>query len=154
MVAGLALQMLGDAAEAEDAAQATFLQVHRYLGRFRNESSIETWVYRIAMREAALRARQRAERRFRLAAGVGRVGSAGSSDAGSDQGADLLVAMQKLSEDHRAVLSLLHLRELPVRQVAEILGVPEGTVWSRAHAARRELRGVVEGEGVRMEARR
>ena len=48
-------------------------------------------------------------------------------------------AMERLSAEHRVVISLFAVDELPHAQIAEILGVPEGTVWSRLHAARKRL---------------
>jgi RNA polymerase sigma-70 factor (ECF subfamily) len=47
--------------------------------------------------------------------------------------------MQSLPAEHRAVLSLFALEGLSHREVADVLGVPEGTIWSRLHAARRRL---------------
>lgn len=143
-VYGLALQMLGDPGEAEDAVQATFLQVFRYLPRFRGEASVETWVYRIAIRESGLRAKKRGAgpRPMPAAEPAARTG------VDRDEADRALAALQGLSEEHRTVLSLLLLREIPVRQVAEILRVAEGTVWSRAHAARQKLREALERETI------
>lgn len=140
-VFGLSLRILGERAEAEDATQATFVQVHRFLAAFRGEAAVETWVFRIALREAGLRAKQRARRAEVLGRSRPEGGAEGRSEGTErrEQIDGALAALQELTEDQRAVLSLMVMRELPVRRVAEILGVPEGTVWSRAHAARRRL---------------
>jgi RNA polymerase sigma-70 factor (ECF subfamily) len=59
--------------------------------------------------------------------------------AARDEARRVHAAMLRLPAEHRAVLSLLALEGLSHREVAEVLGVPEGTVWSRLHAARRRL---------------
>lgn len=53
-------------------------------------------------------------------------------------------AMQTLSADHRAVLSLFALDGLSHARIAEVLGIPEGTVWSRLHLARKRLRAALD----------
>lgn len=56
-----------------------------------------------------------------------------------DEARRTLAALQQLTADHRAVLSLFALEGLSHREVAEVLGVPEGTIWSRLHGARKRL---------------
>ncbi|MBI5543210.1 MAG: RNA polymerase sigma factor [Deltaproteobacteria bacterium] len=56
-----------------------------------------------------------------------------------DEARQLLAALQRLSLEHRAVLSLFALEGVPHREIAEVLGVAEGTIWSRLHAARKRL---------------
>jgi RNA polymerase sigma-70 factor (ECF subfamily) len=152
-VLALALHLTGRRADAEDALQETFLDVHRGLERFRGEARLSTWVYRITVR-AALRVRAR---RGDLAAGAPEGRGAGPEGGGRREevgdvgrgGEEALVArleaqrvavaLDRLPADQRAVLSLFALRGLSHLEVAEILGVPEGTVWSRLHAARQRL---------------
>jgi RNA polymerase sigma-70 factor (ECF subfamily) len=136
-VFAVCLHVTGNAADADDALQETFLAVHAGLPRFRGESRISTWVHRIAIR-AAIRIRSRR----RAAADVH------EADPPS-RGPDPVIArelqrrvadaMDRLSADHRVVISLFAVDELKHAQIAEILGVPEGTVWSRLHAARKRL---------------
>jgi RNA polymerase sigma-70 factor (ECF subfamily) len=138
-VLALCLHLAGRRADAEDALQETFLAVHRALPRFRGEARLSTWVYRIAVR-AALRARARR----RDGPAVDPETPGGRSDAEADLEARLEArrlqeAMARLPAEHRVVLSLFALEGLSHRQIAEVLGVPEGTVWSRLHAARRRL---------------
>ena len=58
-----------------------------------------------------------------------------------DRARRLMMAMDRLSGEHRTVLSLFAVEGLSHKEIAEILGVPEGTVWSRLNAARRRLAG-------------
>lgn len=127
----------GNSADAEDAVQETFLAVHASLARFRGDSRLSTWVHRIAIR-AALRVRARRRR----AADIAELDlPARGADPILSREFDrrLAEAMNRLTADHRIVLSLFAVEGLTHTRIAEILGVPEGTVWSRLHTARRRL---------------
>lgn len=141
-VLALCRQLMGDAADAEDALQETFVAVHAGLPRFRGEARLSTWVYRIAIRTTA---RQRARRGRRAAEPLVVDPPAPASDAAlSAERRELLDrAMARLSAEQRAVLSLFSLDGLSHAEVAEILGIPIGTVWSRLHAARQRLLGLL-----------
>jgi RNA polymerase sigma-70 factor (ECF subfamily) len=136
-VLGLALHLTGSASDAEDVVQEVFLSVHRALPGFRGEARLSTWIYRVAIRAALeVRARRRpSEPLDPELAGP-------SEEAGlvaRDQARRLLVAMDRLSAEHRTVLSLFAIEGLSHKEIAEILGVPEGTVWSRLSGARKRL---------------
>ena len=136
-VFAVCLHVTGNSADADDALQETFLAVHAGLPRFRGESRLSTWVHRIAIR-AAIRVRARR----RPAADVHAVDppARGPDPVLAGELAErLAAAMDRLPAEHRVVISLFAVDELPHAQIAEILGVPEGTVWSRLHAARKRL---------------
>jgi RNA polymerase sigma-70 factor (ECF subfamily) len=136
-VLALCLHLCGNRADAEDAVQEVFLAVHRALPAFRGEARLTTWVYRIAIR-AALRAKAR--RRPSEPLDPETPGGGGEAAmATRDDARRLVAAMARLSAEHRAVLSLFALEGLGHRAIADILGIPEGTVWSRLHAARKRL---------------
>lgn len=149
-VLAVAWQMTGNAEDAEDVLQETFLQVHRALPSFRGDAAVSTWVYRIAVRVAARMKRRSAARRAESLAD--REGSVPApSERHSVEAADEVerarAAMASLPPMFRAVLSLLSLEDMPAREVANVLGITEGTVWSRAHKARKLLREKIKGEG-------
>jgi len=133
----LCVHVVGDAAEAEDVVQQVFLSVHRALPLFRGESRLSTWIYRIALR-AAIAARSK-RRTFEPLADHLRAPSAEDELQLRDEARRVAAAMDRLSIDHRVVLSLFAIDGLSHREIAEVLGVPEGTVWSRLSAARRRL---------------
>lgn len=136
-VFAVCLHVTGNAADADDALQETFLAVHAGLARFRGEARLSTWVHRIAIR-ASIRVRARR----RPAADVHAVDppARGPDPVLAGELADrIAAAMNRLSAEHRVVISLFAVDELSHAQIAEILGVPEGTVWSRLHAARKRL---------------
>jgi RNA polymerase sigma-70 factor (ECF subfamily) len=145
-VFALALHVTGSQADAEDATQETFLAVHRALPSFRGDSLASTWVYRIALR-AALRVRARRPKEASTSAGASHEraledAAAGDAEAvlvARDSARRLEEAWERLTGEHRAVLSLFAVDGLSHREIAEVLGVPVGTVWSRLHAARKTL---------------
>jgi len=141
----LGLQLTGNPAMAEDAVQEAFLLAHRFAGSFRGEAAASTWLYRITIRAATkLRERERSvKRRERRSAET--AARSDERDEMRDRVIALYRAMEDLPEDQRTALAMLSLRGLPASWIAEILGVPEGTVYSRAHAARRGLREKMDG---------
>lgn len=136
-VFAVCFHVTGNAADADDALQETFLAVHAGLPRFRGESRISTWVHRIAIRSAI-----RVRARRRPTADVHEVDPPARGPdivESRELGERIAAAMGRLSAEHRVVISLFAVDELSHAQIAEILGVPEGTVWSRLHAARKRL---------------
>ncbi len=133
---GLSLHLTGNHADAEDATQETFLAVYRGLPGFRGDCAVSTWIYRIAVR-CAFRVRARRPRTEAL-----------DGDPAVDVRDPALVrersrqvreCLARLTAEHRTVLALFSLDGLTHREIAEILGIPEGTVWSRLHLARKKL---------------
>jgi RNA polymerase sigma-70 factor (ECF subfamily) len=129
--------------ELEDATQEVFLQVHRYLPRFRGDSELSTWLYRICITEA-----RRVRRRAHLTAALLRVLSLEPKDAlvstpsFSEEGARRRIeaALSELSESERYVFVLYEMEGLSGKHIAEILECPEATVFRRLHYARRAFR--------------
>jgi RNA polymerase sigma-70 factor, ECF subfamily len=140
-------------AEAEDALQEVFLALHRALPGFRGESRLSTWVYRIALRTVLHVRAQRPRDTTSLDANspameVPDAGVAPDQLASARQeSARLAQAMERLSPEHRAVLSLFAIEGLSHAEVAEALGLPLGTVWSRLHLARKKLLAALDEQG-------
>ena len=142
-VFALCLNLLGDRADAEDALQEVFLGVCNGLSRFRGEATLSTWIYRIAIRVAF---RQKARRPIRTATLESEPVAVGTEDTlvAQERKRDLVSALGHLSADHRAVLALIAVDELSSREVAAVLNIPAGTVWSRLHVARKKLVALLE----------
>jgi RNA polymerase sigma-70 factor (ECF subfamily) len=135
----LCTHVTGHRADGEDAAQEAFVSVLRALPQFRGEARPSTWVYRIAL-HAALRVKARRPHTPAEAADVEPPPLDGVRTVGSLDGArHILAAMQRLPAEHRITLALFAVQELRHGEIAEVLGIPEGTVWSRLHAARKRL---------------
>jgi RNA polymerase sigma-70 factor (ECF subfamily) len=128
--------------DAEDACQEAFASVHRALPTFRGEARVTTWVYRIAVRAALdlrARSRKRGEEPLDLALDVADGHSVEDDASWRLQMDHVQRALGTLSADHRIVLGLVAGEELSLTEIADVLGVPEGTVASRVARARLKL---------------
>jgi RNA polymerase sigma-70 factor (ECF subfamily) len=149
-----ALHILGNHADADDATQETFVRAFRGLASFDGRADFFTWLYRITINTAlnALRSDKRgtalAQKGGTEAAHIGGRPEALGQDVAdpakkAQQSADVqlvLTAIAELSPTLRVTLVLATVEELPHKQIAEILEIPEGTVAWRVNEARRLLR--------------
>ena len=144
-VFGLALRITGRPERADDALQETFVDVMRAIDRFRGESRLTTWIFRVAVR-ASTRVASRAGRTVDALPEDLRSSAVDPAESASDRdaAAQILAAINRLSPPLRAVFALAGIDELPRAEVAEILGIPEGTVHSRLNAARERLKAELE----------
>lgn len=126
--------LVGDPTLAEDLTQETFLRVHRSLRSFRFQSKFSTWLFSIA-RNAAIDALRARDRRQRLVEEAPRPQA--TADAAARVELDACVA--SLDPTHREAFVLVEVFGLTYRESGQALGVPEGTVKSRVHHARRRL---------------
>jgi len=148
----LALTILDNAstedaeAEAEDAAQDTFLAASRALPDFRGDASLKTWLTTIAVNQCRARLRKRRTRQrlqsllHNLQSLISNLESPEESALKSDTHHRLWAAVDALDEKHRLPVLLRYVHELPVPEIAAALGLPEGTVHSRLHHARARLK--------------
>jgi len=149
-VFGLLMRMMGSREEAEDVAQETFLSLHRHGRRFRGDSRFSTFVYRVAANAALNRRRTLGRSRARIdkfavrqAAGDDLPYSPRDPEdatAGAELTNHVREALEKLSPTLRMPVVLYDLEGLAYAEVAEVLGIAEGTVKSRIHRARQALR--------------
>jgi RNA polymerase sigma-70 factor, ECF subfamily len=138
---GIAASMLGDTADAEDVVQETFAAV--LSANFRGESSVRTWLVQILVRQAALARRKRRRPMASLDAGstaAAETEARSSEIAGAEAKLDLATMLKTLSPEHRQVIVLREVEQMSYDEIAETLSVPRGTVESRLHRARAELR--------------
>jgi RNA polymerase sigma-70 factor, ECF subfamily len=135
-----------DAAAAEDIAQEAFLAAVRNLDRFDRRRPFGAWLHRIVVNRAIDWARARALRRETTAAPLETVAAA---ERPSNPHAETLAeGLAGLSPEHRAVIVLRHLLDYTPGEIAELLGLPRGTVNSRLRRGLDELARRV-GEDVR-----
>lgn len=145
-----AVRLVDTPEDAADVVQDAFLNAYQSLHTFKGDAEFFTWLYRIAFNTAiSLKRKRRA---------VVSLDTAGGRDGGLDpddpseyvrpgaalerteEEAQLQAAMARLSHEHREVLVLKDIEGLKYEVIAELLGVPIGTVRSRLHRARLELR--------------
>ena len=134
----LCIGVTGQRADGEDALQDALCTIAGGVRQFRGEARLSTWCYRIAL-HAALRVKASRVRRKEAPATEAPPERAGDHSGDSDDSRRLLEAVAELPIDLRAVV-VLFLQGRKHREIAEILEVAEGTVWSRLHAARQRLR--------------
>jgi RNA polymerase sigma-70 factor (ECF subfamily) len=126
-----AMAILGDRGAAEEARQEAFLRAFRTLDRKDANVSFSTWLFRYVVWEARTQARKRRRPPPMIATDHG-----GISDLDRiELRLQLVAAMQALPLDLREVLTLRFYLDLPVEEVAQILGCRPGTVKSRSHRA-------------------
>ena len=150
----LAFNVLRDREEALDVTQEAFVRAYQALPSFRGQSAFYTWLFRIVMNVSADRARQRAARG--RAFGTERVeeeewarttpapGETPDEQAARAEERERIVrALGALPPRHRDIIVLSDLQGLSYREIADVLGIPMGTVMSRLHNARKRLRQIL-----------
>jgi len=148
--------MLGDPEEAEDAAQEIFVRLYRQLGRYDPERKFSTWTLAIATNYCIDQLRRR---RMQFVPLENIIPWARARDAGPEGEAlsresrdEVQRLLKKLPEKYRAPLVLRYWEDLSCAEIAEILGVPEGTIKTQIHRARKQLGKMMEGAEERRDA--
>lgn len=153
----VAYRVLDNPDDAADVVQDVFVNAYQSLKAFKGDSELFTWLYRIAFNTAISFKRRRR--------GVVRIDGRGddggldpedrSLDTAPESGLErtedervLADAMAKLSAEHRTVLVLKDIDGLKYEEIAEVMGVPIGTVRSRLHRARSELKSLLDPDEV------
>ena len=153
---GVAMRLTRNPHDAEDVVQETLLRAYRAIDRFDGRYP-RAWLLTILRNTNINRARKRTPDLLRdeqrtlgvlPAAGAdGRDGGAAETALASIPDDSIVEALQRLSDDHRAVVALVDIDGLSYREAAEVLDVPIGTVMSRLHRARNKLRTRLERAG-------
>ncbi|MDG5491140.1 RNA polymerase sigma factor [Psychroserpens sp. SPM9] len=128
----------GDTMLSNDLTQDVFIKVWENLESFRNQSSISTWIYRIAVNTCLLELRKK--RTIRLTA-QGNQLEKFKDDISNDNEAklkQLYVCISQLNSENRTII-LLELEELPQKEIAEIMGLSHDTIRVRIHRIKSEL---------------
>jgi len=147
-------RILNNPTLADDVVQETFIKAHREIRRFAGQSQLGTWLYRIAINQTldTVRKKQRTERWLSFLSPLaddenrpplpeGQVQStvrAGMENAELRE--TILLAMDELSVEHRAVVQLRLVDEMSLEETAQLLRCKPGTVNSRLHYACEHLR--------------
>ncbi len=125
--------------DADDLTQQVFLQMFRKLDQFGGGSKLETWLYRLATNEALQHLRRKKRQSV-----LPLVTEPSASDPNrlmeSEKLQMLELALSRIDPELRAILSLKEEQSLSYHEIAESIGIPEGTVGSRLNHARKELR--------------
>jgi len=142
---GLVSRMLGSAPEAEDVLQEVFITAHRKLSSFRGDSSLGTWLYRMAVNHCLDHLRSRGARMASVTESLDRedarepAATAPAIPTGISR-IDLERAIAQLPPGCRAAFVLHDVEGRDHQEVARALGISEGTSKSQVHKARMRLR--------------
>jgi RNA polymerase sigma-70 factor (ECF subfamily) len=143
----LALSIVGDAAEANEITQETFIAALRSLASYQEKQSFKAWLYTIALNQSRshLRKQKVLERLRTTLTGIFRIetekqASPEETVIQSEKETQIWNSLNQLDERHRTVVVLRYFHELSIAEISEILSVNEGTIHSRLHSAREKLR--------------
>ena len=143
----LALSVLNDTGEANEAAQDAFIAALRALKSYKENAPFKSWLYTITLNisRSRLRKRKARERLQRTLSSIFRVRSQGSPTLEqtvihNEEDATLWNALEKLSEKHRLPLVLRYYHDFTIAEIAELMNIKEGTVHSRLSIGREKLR--------------
>ena len=152
-------RVMDDPEDAADVTQEVFLKVFRNIDAFRGDSTLKTWIYRIAVNEAHNQLRWFGRHRRQEVALESEAGHKGVGDLVADRGPSpydmardhetqrlLESALKRISVHYRAALVLREVEGLRYEEVAEILEISLGTVKSRILRGREALRKVLAGQ--------
>lgn len=146
-------RLVANAEDARDVVQEAFLSAYQSLSAFKGDSLFFTWLYRIAINNAiSMKRKQRAVLRLTTGLETGAVAEPADRSEATQPGRSLEMAEEerrvhqalgRLSVEHRTVLVLKDMEGRKYEEMAEILEVPIGTIRSRLHRARLELRDIL-----------
>ncbi len=137
----IALNLLGDMSDAEDAVQEAFLKIYRGVGNFRSQSSFSTWIYRVLVNACYDLRRKRGRRQETPEIDVDPDGIDFRATATIDPPLRLALekSLARLNDRNRIVFLLFEVEGFKHREIAEILSIPEGTSKNLLFEAKREL---------------
>jgi len=161
-VYGLCCRMMGNFEEAEEVAQEVFITVYKSLGEFRGDSRFSTWLYRITVNHCKNRLKYLGRRKYYQSESLDCPIESGDGEIRmqiADENLDPMEQMEQkevqalvqrkleeLDDEQKIVLMLRDIEGMSYQEIAEILDLREGTVKSRIHRARLELKGKLEKE--------
>ena len=147
----IALSILSDPGEANEATQDTFIAALRALKSYRERSSFKAWLYKIALNvsRSRLRKRKTIERLQQTLTSIFEVHpqhtpSPEETVIGDEEDALIWKALERLGEKQRIPIVLRYYHDLSITEIAELLGIKEGTVHSRLSIGRERLRSELE----------
>ena len=144
----LALNLLGNRSDAEDAVQEAFLRAYKNRQSFRSDAALWTWVYRILLNACHDIGRGRAARRDNQTVDADVAVDVPTPAGDSPMRLTLQRAVDGLAPIYRDVFLLCEVEGYTHREVAGILEIPEGTSKGRLFEARRQLKLMLAGRGV------
>lgn len=148
----LAVSLSATRADAEDVLQETFIGAYQGMRRFDGRASVKTWMKRILVRQAARHWNRSKRSRSTLPIDAAEASPApreiSNGPIGVDRRMDVAAVVRTLAPEHREVIVMREFDQMSYAEIAEVLQVPIGTVESRLHRARADLRTKLQGYNV------
>ncbi|MEX0343731.1 MAG: sigma-70 family RNA polymerase sigma factor [Rhizobiaceae bacterium] len=145
------LRFVSDSATAEDLTNDVFIDVWRQADRFEGRSQVSTWILGMA-RFKALSNRRKVRETVDPDDALGEVEDEGDTPEVTAQKTDKALALrkciEKLSTEHREIIDLVYYHDKSIKEVAEIVGIPENTVKTRMFHARKNLSQAMKRAGI------
>lgn len=135
----IALKILNDRGEAEEAAQDAFVKAFKYLDRFNRQSKFSTWLYRIVFNTAISYKRKHKMQKTSIE-NISIVDKSSAHELeNSDRRIFINQALEKLSDHDRTAVKLFYLKELSLEEISGMLDTNMNTIKVRIHRARKRL---------------
>lgn len=143
MLLRMACLVSGSVEDAEDIVQETFVKCYLHIGSLKKDAGFQSWLFQILYRTAYAYTKKKKREIPDENAGMQADATDGMTSLDhilqSEAQQMIHAAVSSLSFKHRAVVVLFYYNDMPVREIAKILGTTEGTVKSRLSAARKKL---------------
>ena len=146
-----ALRIVRDTALADDVVSEVFIDAWQHAGRYEGRSTVSTWLLGITRHKALTAANRRQTESIdsETAMNVVDPGNSPEAELGQkDTGAVIRRCLASLTPEHAEIIDLVYYQDKSIREIVEILGIPENTVKTRMFYARRRLAALVTAEGV------
>ena len=146
-----ALRIVRDTALADDVVSEVFIDAWQHAGRYEGRSTVSTWLLGITRHKALTAANRRTTESIdsETAMNVVDPGNTPEAELGQkDTGAVIRRCLASLTPEHAEIIDLVYYQEKSIKEIVEILGIPENTVKTRMFYARKRLAALVTAEGI------
>jgi len=146
-----ALRIVRDTALADDVVSEAFIDAWQHAGRFEGRSTVSTWLLGITRHKALTAANRRPTESIdsETAMNVVDPGNTPEAELGQkDTGAVIRRCLASLTTEHAEIIDLVYYQDKSIKEIVEILGIPENTVKTRMFYARKRLAALVAAEGI------
>ncbi|MEP3275934.1 MAG: sigma-70 family RNA polymerase sigma factor [Stappiaceae bacterium] len=145
------MRLLKDNMAAEDLTNEVFMRVWQRADSFRGQAAVSTWLLSIARNMALSRLRKRSEETLGEGQSEALVDDADTPEIlaqKASKGEAIKLCIAKLSAEHQEIIDLVYYHEKSVREVGEVVGIPDATVKTRMFYARKQLAELMRDHGI------
>jgi len=146
-----ALRIVRDTALADDVVSEVFIDAWQHAGRFEGRSTVSTWLLGITRHKALTAANRRPTESIDSETAMNVVDPGNTPEAAlgqKDTGAVIRRCLASLTTEHAEIIDLVYYQDKSIKEIVEILGIPENTVKTRMFYARKRLAALVAAEGI------